>query len=49
MSSIPWSISEDSYDVSFSVPQTLRLRFTRDCFGADWDLIAPWFQCDNGP
>jgi 3-dehydroquinate synthase len=49
MSSIPWSISEDSYDVSFSVPQTLRLRFTRDCFGADWDLIAPWFQGDNGP
>lgn len=49
MSSIPWSISEDSYDVSFSVPQTLRLRFTRDCFGADWNLIAPWFQGDDAP
>lgn len=49
MSSIPWSISEDSYDVNFSVPQVLRLRFTRDCFGADWDQIAPWFRSDAGP
>jgi 3-dehydroquinate synthase len=48
MSSIPWSISEDSYDVNFSVPQVLRLRFTRDCFGADWDQIAPWFRSDAG-
>jgi 3-dehydroquinate synthase len=48
MSSIPWSISEDSYDVNFSVPQVLRLRFTRDCFGADWDQIVPWFRSDTG-
>jgi 3-dehydroquinate synthase len=49
MSSIPWSISEDSYDVHFSVPHVLRLRFTRDCFGADWDQIVPWFRSDTGP
>jgi 3-dehydroquinate synthase len=49
MSSIPWSISEDSYDVSFTVPQVLRLRFTRDCFGADWERIATWFAGDDGP
>jgi len=48
MSSIPWSISEDSYDVNFSVPQVLRLRFTRDCFEADWDQIVPWFRSDTG-
>lgn len=48
MSSIPWSISEDSFDVNFSVPQVLRLRFTRDCFGADWDQIVPWFRSDSG-
>jgi 3-dehydroquinate synthase len=48
MSSIPWSISEDSFDVNFSVPQVLRLRFTRDCFGADWDQIVPWFRSDTG-
>lgn len=48
MSSIPWSISEDSYDINFSVPQVLRLRFTRDCFGADWDQILPWFRSDIG-
>lgn len=49
MSSIPWSISEDSYDVSFTVPQVLRLRFTRDCFGAEWERIATWFAGDDGP
>ncbi len=48
MSSIPWSISEDSFDVNFSVPQVLRLRFTRDCFGADWEQIVPWFRSDAG-
>lgn len=48
MSSIPWSISEDSYDVNFSVPQVLRLRFTRDCFGGDWDQIVSWFRSDAG-
>lgn len=48
MSSIPWSISEDSFDVNFSVPQVLRLRFTRDCFGADWEQIVPWFRSDTG-
>lgn len=47
MTSIPWSISEDSYDVNFSVPQTLRLRFTRDCFGADWDHVASLFRTEG--
>ena len=48
MSSIPWSISEDSLDVNFSVPQLLRLRFTRDCFGADWENLLPLFHSDTG-
>jgi 3-dehydroquinate synthase len=48
MSSIPWSISEDSLDVNFSVPQVLRLRFTRDCFGADWDQVCSIFRSDIG-
>jgi len=47
MSSIPWSISEDSLDVNFSVPQQLRLRFTRDCFGSDWQNLLPLFPTDN--
>ena len=48
MSSIPWSISEDSLDVNFSVPQILRLRFTRDCFAADWDSIQSMFRSETG-
>jgi len=48
MSSIPWSISEDSLDVNFSVPQVLRLRFTRDCFAADWDSIQSMFRSETG-
>jgi 3-dehydroquinate synthase len=49
MSSIPWSISEDSLDVNFSVPQQLRLRFTRDCFGSDWQNLLPLFPSDSTP
>ena len=48
MSSIPWSISEDFLDVNFSVPQQLRLRFTRDCFGTDWPNLMPLFRSDAG-
>jgi 3-dehydroquinate synthase len=48
MTSIPWSISEDSLDVNFTVPQVLRLRFTRDCFGEDWEHVAPLFRSDSG-
>jgi len=48
MSSIPWSISEDSLDVNFSVPQQLRLRFTQDCFGSDWENLMPLFYSDSG-
>jgi 3-dehydroquinate synthase len=48
MSSIPWSISEDSLDVNFTVPQQLRLRFTRDCFGNDWENLMPLFLGDSG-
>ena len=49
MSSIPWSISEDSLDVNFSVPQILRLRITRDCFASDWDQVRSLFRSDSGP
>jgi len=48
MASIPWSISEDSFDVNFSVPQVLRLRFTKDCFGVDWDSLMSLFQRETG-
>lgn len=47
MSSIPWSIAQDSLNVSFSVPQTMRLRFTSDCFGADWDQVLSLFATDT--
>ena len=47
MSSIPWSIAQDSLNVNFSVPQTMRLRFTSDCFGADWDQVLSLFATDT--
>jgi 3-dehydroquinate synthase len=47
MSSIPWSIAQDSLNVNFSVPQTMRLRFTSDCFGADWDQVVSLFATDT--
>ena len=47
MAAIPWSVAEDSLDVNFSVPQLLRLRCTRDCFGADWDQILPLLKTDS--
>jgi 3-dehydroquinate synthase len=47
MSSIPWSIAQDSLNVNFSVPQTMRLRFTSDCFGADWDQVLSLFSTDT--
>ncbi|MFN7289934.1 MAG: 3-dehydroquinate synthase [Pirellula sp.] len=47
MSSIPWSIAQDSLNVNFSVPQTMRLRFTSDCFGADWDQVLSLFASDT--
>lgn len=48
MASIPWSIAEDTLDVNFTVPQTLRLRFTRDCFADDWDQVLPLLRTDAG-
>lgn len=47
MSSIPWSIAQDSLNVNFSIPQTMRLRFTSDCFGADWDQVLSLFATDT--
>ena len=47
MSAIPWSIAQDSLNVNFSVPQTMRLRFTLDCFGADWDQVVSLFASDS--
>lgn len=47
MSSIPWSVAQDSLDVNFSVPQTMRLRFTRDCFDSDWDQVLSLFATDS--
>ncbi len=48
MAHIPWSIAEDSLDVNFSVPQAMRLRFTRDCFADDWDQVLPLFKSEHG-
>lgn len=49
MSSFPWSVAQDSLDVSFTVPQTMRLRFTRECFESDWDDVLALFVSDSGP
>jgi 3-dehydroquinate synthase len=48
MASIPWSVAEDSLDVNFSVPQLLRLRCTRNCFGEDWDQVVHLLRSDSG-
>ncbi|XZE21774.1 3-dehydroquinate synthase [Pirellulaceae bacterium SH449] len=47
MSSIPWSIAQDSLNVNFSIPQTMRLRFTSECFGVDWDQVLSLFASDS--
>ena len=47
MTSIPWSVAQDSLDVHFAVPQTMRLRFTRECFDKDWDQVQSLFHTDS--
>ena len=47
MTSIPWSVAQDSLDVHFAVPQTMRLRFTSECFEKDWDQVQSLFQTDS--
>jgi 3-dehydroquinate synthase len=47
MTSFPWSVAQDALDVSFSVPQTMRLRFTKECFGSDWDDVQSLFHADH--
>ena len=32
-------VTNDSYDIDFSVPQRHRLRFTGDCFGEDFSTL----------
>ena len=36
------------FDVSFSVPLVHRLRFTRDVFGDDWDVLADVLEPSEG-
>lgn len=38
------SMKHDRYDIDFSVPMTHRLRFTKDCFGDDFPVIAELFE-----
>ena len=39
---------QDRLDVEFSVPCTHRLRFTSDCFGLDWPILAELFEAPIG-
>lgn len=38
------STDENRYDIDFSVPLVHRLRFTRDCFGDDFEVIRDLLQ-----
>ena len=38
----------DHYDIDFSVPQVHRLRFTRDCFGEDFEVLANLLESGCG-
>ena len=38
------SATQNRYDIEFSVPMTHRLRFTQDCFGDDFHVIAELFE-----
>ncbi len=35
---------QNRYDIDFSVPMTHRLRFTKDCFGDDFSVVAELFE-----
>jgi 3-dehydroquinate synthase len=37
----------DQFDIPFEVPFTHRLRFTRDCFGSDWNVLAALLQSSS--
>ncbi len=38
------SAKQTRYDIDFSVPITHRLRFTKDCFGDDFPVVAELFE-----
>ena len=38
------SAKQNRYDIDFSVPMTHRLRFTKDCFGDDFSVVAELFE-----
>ncbi len=38
------SAKQNRYDIDFTVPMTHRLRFTRDCFGDEFSVIAELFE-----
>lgn len=44
----PLNASSLRYDIDFSVPQRHRLRFTQDCFGADFDVVRELFESHSG-
>ena len=39
---------DDSYDVNFNIPQIQRLRFTKDVFGADFNVLSSLIE-RSGP
>lgn len=38
------SADQNRYDIDFTVPMVHRLRFTRDCFGEDFDVVRELFE-----
>lgn len=38
------SAKQNRYDIDFSVPMSHRLRFTKDCFGDDFPIVAELFE-----
>lgn len=45
----PFGLAADTtrYDIDFSVPQVHRLRFTNDCFGDDFSILAELLQSSS--
>ncbi len=41
------SAGQTQYDIDFAVPMRHRLRFTTDCFGSDFPMLAELFECSG--
>ncbi len=48
MSEYSWKSEDpDRYDIEFAIPMVHRLRFTRDCFGEDFSVLANLLERSN--